>query len=251
MGRRTILLGFARACLVLLLVFAAGCGGGGGNGDDTREREPRVAERAVQFRTTDGLTLSGRLFGAGRVGVVLTHMIPADATSWYPTARRLANVGYLALAFNLRGYAGSQGVKGTASAPIDIRAARDFLVQSGARSYAFVGASTGGTAAIVSAETLDPLAVVVVSAPLRFAGLDAVLAAGRVQRPVLLLASRDDQPAIQSLETFSRALPNPDTKVFNGSAHGTNLLSGQDEAVDAIVGFLQRYAPSGQPTPTP
>ena len=240
-----------RACTASILVLALACGGGGGsNTGDAADNGPRVPERSVQFRTTDGLTLAGRLFGNGRVGVVLAHMIPADSRSWYPTARRLARAGYLALAFNFRGYDGSQGVKRTASAPVDIRAARDLLVQSGARSYAFVGASTGGTAAIVSAETLDPMAVVVISAPLRFAGLDAVLAAGRVQRPVLLIASRDDQPAIESLETFSRALPNPDTKVFEGSAHGTNLLAGQDEAVDTILTFLQRYSPNG-PTPTP
>jgi pimeloyl-ACP methyl ester carboxylesterase len=178
-------------------------------------------------------------------------MTPADASSWYPTARRLAREGYLALAFNFRGYDGSQGSRTTASAPIDIKAARDLLVQSGVRSYAFVGASTGGTAAIVAAQTLDPLALVVISPPLRFAGLDTVPVAGELQRPVLVMAAKDDEAAIQSLETLSRALANPETKIFDGNAHGTDLLVAHPEAIDALVAFLERYAPSIESSPTP
>ncbi len=240
----------ARLSAVLLLILCVACAGGKKTHNAATDG-PQVTERSVKFRTSDGLVLTGRIFGDGRVGVVLAHMIPTDASSWYPTARKLARQGYLALAFNFRGYDGSEGTKSTANAPTDLKAARDLVVQLGARSYALVGASTGGTAAIVAATTLDALAVVVISPPLRFAGLDAVLAAGRLQRPVLIMAAKDDQPAIQSLETLSRALPNPDTKVFDGSAHGTDLLAGHPEAADAIVTFLQRYAPSMQPTPTP
>jgi pimeloyl-ACP methyl ester carboxylesterase len=240
----------ARLFALIALVASVACGGAKKTSAPGNDGPP-VAERSVRFRTSDNLILTGRLFGSGRVGVVLAHMIPADATSWYPVARRLAREGYLALAFNFRGYDGSQGAKSTANAPIDLKAARDLVVQNGARSYAFVGASTGGTAAIVSATTLDPLALVVISPPLRFAGLDAVLAAGRLQRPVLIMAAKDDQPAIDSLETLSRALPNPDTKIFDGSAAGTDLLTNHPEAIDAIVTFLQRYAPSMQPTQTP
>lgn len=236
--------------LAAVLVAASGCGGGGG-AKGTANDGPAVAERAVTFRTSDGLVLTGRLFGAGTVGVVLAHMIPADASSWYPVARRLARDGYLALAFNFRGYDGSGGTKSTARAPTDLAAARDLIVRSGARTYAFVGASTGGTAEIVAAPALDPLALVVISPPLRFAGLDAVLAAGHVERPVLLMAAKDDQPAIQALQTLSRALSNPDTKVFDGSAHGTDLLSAHPEGVDALVTFLERYAPSAPQTPVP
>jgi pimeloyl-ACP methyl ester carboxylesterase len=241
----------ARLAAALVLILVVGCGGGGRGAANSSASGPPVQERSVSFRTSDGLVLTGRLFGTGRVGIVLAHMIPADASSWYATARTLARDGYLALAFNFRGYDGSKGTKSTANAPIDLKAARDLLVQSGARTYALVGASTGGTAALVAASKLDPLALVVISPPLRFSGLDAVIAAGRLQRPVLLMASKDDQPAMQSLETLSRALPNPDTKVFDGSAHGTNLLVGHPEAVDALVTFLERYAPSTQTTPTP
>lgn len=242
---------FTHLCAAFLCVCAVACSSGA-KAPATGETQTRVAERSVTFATSDGLTLTGRLFGSGHVGVVLAHMLPSDATSWYSAARKIADAGYFVLAFNFRGYDGSQGTKSTAGASKDLKAARDMLVGRGAQGVVLVGASTGGTAAIAAAGTIDPLAIVAISPPLRFAGLDAVVVAGRVQRPVLLMAARDDQPAMTSLETLSRALPNADTKVFDGSAHGTTLLRGRPEAVGVLIAFLQRYAPvTPGATPTP
>jgi pimeloyl-ACP methyl ester carboxylesterase len=190
------------------------------------------------------------LFGRGKVGVTLAHMFPADATSWYPAARRLAREGYMALAFNFRGYATSEGEKHIGNAPLDIEAAAQLLERSGARDVAFVGASMGGTASIVAAETLDPLCVVSVSSPLRFMGLDAPAVAGRVQRPVLLIAARGDGPAFSAVGELERGLPNPETKLYEGDAHGTNLLEDRPGAIDEIITFLRRYAPLERSVPT-
>jgi pimeloyl-ACP methyl ester carboxylesterase len=233
------------------LLIASACGGGSGGsvGDD---EATDVAERDVRFETTDGLNLTGRVFGSGPVGVTLAHMYPADATSWYPAARRIASAGYMALAFNFRGYADSEGDTVIAKGPDDIRAAADFLKRSGARDVVFVGASMGGTASIMAgAATQDPLAIVAVSAPLRFRGLDAIISSGRVQRPVLLLAARGDEEAFLALEDLAQALPNADSKVYGGDAHGTNLLADRPEAIDEIVKFLNRWAPLSSDMATP
>jgi pimeloyl-ACP methyl ester carboxylesterase len=237
-----------RVLLASLLVFALACGGG----PASNERDSSgVRERRVTFETEDGTMLEGRLFGRGRVGVTLAHMFPSDARSWYTAARRIARAGYMTLAFNFRGYLGSEGPKQIAKAPEDLRAAASFLEGSGARDVAFVGASMGGTASIIEAETLGPLAVVAVSAPLNFMGLDATLTANRVQRPVLLIAARGDAPAFESLQSYTRSLPNPDPKIYGGDAHGTNLLSARPEAVAEIITFLKRYAPLTRSVPTP
>lgn len=226
------------ACVVVL--FAVSCSGPNGAGDaDTSD----VRESTVRFETSDGRTITGRLFGSGRVGVTLGHMFPADATSWYPSARRIASAGYMALAFNFRGYGDSGGDKQIVKAPLDVEAAQAYLERRGARDVAFVGASMGGTASLVAADGSEALAVAAISAPSRFMGLDAVAVATRVQRPVLLIAARGDDTAFQAVEELQRALPNPDTKVYDGDAHGTNLLDGRPEAVDDIIRFLQRYAP--------
>jgi pimeloyl-ACP methyl ester carboxylesterase len=234
------------AAALLVLSLACGRGTSTAGVQDTSG----VRERNVHFDTSDGLTLTGRLFGTGKVGVTLAHMFPADATSWYPAARRIAKAGYMVLAFNFRGYATSEGDKQIAKGPMDIEAASRFLARAGARDVAFVGASMGGTASIIAAETLDPLCVVSVSAPLRFMGLDAPAVAGRVQRPVLLIAARGDGPAFAAVGELERGLPNPETKLYEGDAHGTNLLADRPGAVDEIVTFLRRYAPLNRSVPS-
>lgn len=236
-----------RGLAAILLVLAA-CGNGASSTD--AEDTSGVRERNVRFDTSDGLTLTGRLFGRSKVGVTLAHMFPADSTSWYPAARRFARAGYMALAFNFRGYATSQGDKEIGKTPRDIEAAMRFLKRSGARDVAFAGASMGGTASLVAAEQLATLAVVSISAPLRFMGLDAPAIAGRVQRPVLLMAARSDGPAFAAAEELERALPNPETKLYDGDAHGTNLLADRPEAIDEIIAFLRRYAPLDRSVPT-
>lgn len=205
----------------------------------------------MTFKTSDGRTLTGRIFGAGRVGVALAHMYPADARSWYDAGRRIAEAGYATLAFNFRGYADSEGPRQIASAPTDIDAATRYLERRGAKDVAFVGASMGGTAALVAASDSQPLAVVAISAPTRFMGLDAAAVATGVQRPVLLLASRADEPAFRSLAELESALPNPDTKIYDGDAHGTNLIEARPEALDEIISFLKRYAPLTRSVSTP
>jgi alpha-beta hydrolase superfamily lysophospholipase len=233
-----------------MLVVLAACGGKSPGAPD--EQTGKVREQNVSFKTSDGVRLTGRLFGSSRVGLTLAHMYPADATSWYPFARKLAGAGYMALAFNFRGYASSEGQKNIPKTVVDIAAAKQFLRRSGAKDVAFVGASMGGTASIAAAETEDPMAVVAVSAPLRFMGLDAVPSTPHVQRPVLLMAAHDDASgAFDALQQFARDLPTAVTKVYAGDAHGTNLLGARPGAVDEIIAFLRRWAPVNAPTSTP
>jgi pimeloyl-ACP methyl ester carboxylesterase len=231
--------------LCLLLAASSACGGGTNAEDDA---DSAVRETAVRFKTTDGRTLTGRLFGSSTVGVTLGHMYPSDAASWYVAAREMAKAGYMTLAFNFRGYGDSDGTKQVAKGALDVSAAGRYLEKRGASDVAFVGASMGGTASLVAADSDDALAIVAISAPTRFMGLDAAAAATTIQRPVLLMASRNDEAAFRSAQELGRALPNPDTKIYDGDAHGTNLLDARPEAIDEIVSFLKRYAPVARST---
>lgn len=213
--------------------------------------DDQVSSRDVSFATSDGVRLTGRLFGSGRVGITLAHMFPADATSWYEVADDIAGAGYMVLAFNFRGHADAEGERDLDKANIDMEAAKDYLAAQGAKTFAFVGASMGGTASLVAAEAIDTLAIVTLSAPLRFMGLDAASVAGRIQRPVLLIAAEGDTSAFNDLGILERTLPNPDTRVFDGNAHGTDLLTDRPESIEEIIGFLERYAPTRRPDPTP
>ena len=62
--------------------------------------------KEITFESTDGVTLSGRLFGPneGSAGIVLAHMFPSDQSAWYFFANRLGEQGYRVLTFDFRGY---------------------------------------------------------------------------------------------------------------------------------------------------
>ena len=63
----------------------------------------------VRFDAGGGIRLAGRLFGSGRVIVVLAHQVDDDQSDWYPFAKRLVSLGYRALTFDLRGYCPGSG----------------------------------------------------------------------------------------------------------------------------------------------
>lgn len=229
---------------MLATTFALACGSDGAAPvASPATRGP--GEQDVSFQTSDGLTLTGRLFGEGTAGVVLSHMFPAEdgAATWFETARRLADAGYTALAFNFRGYVDSEGERDIEELHLDVRAAHAFLTGRDVGPIALVGASMGGTASLVAAHVLDTPAVVTVSAPARFRGLDAEAVARELDTNVLLLAAEGDGPAASSLETLAELIPRAEAKLFDGDAHGTNLLTDAPSSTDEILAFVGRHLP--------
>ena len=113
----------------------------------------------ITFPASDGVTLSGRLFGPGEgsAGVVLAHMFPSDQSAWFAFAERLRQRGYRVLTFNFRGFcpggdAGcSQGEKTISAIWQDVEGAVAALRDEGATRIGLVGASMGGTASLVAA----------------------------------------------------------------------------------------------------
>ncbi|HEY1127325.1 MAG TPA: alpha/beta hydrolase, partial [Actinomycetota bacterium] len=164
--------------LALALTIAAGACASSGQ----EERNADIAaSTAVSFRSSDGLKLAGRVFGDGRVGVVLAHMFPADQTSWWAFARVLAPKGFTVLTFDFRGYcpggvAGcSEGERDVAAMWQDVLGAVDFMMTRGMVRVMLVGASIGGTASLLAAAQpgVPVVAIVALSAPQSFEGLTA------------------------------------------------------------------------------
>ncbi|HKZ76468.1 MAG TPA: alpha/beta hydrolase, partial [Actinomycetota bacterium] len=173
-----------------------------------------AASEAVTFTSADGVKLEGRLFGDGPVGVVLSHMLPADQTSWWDFARKLSEGGYMALAFDFRGFcpggdAGcSEGDKDIGALWQDVVGAIGFLRSEGATQVMLVGASMGGTASLVAAAQ-DGVEVSVVEDQ----GLDpARLVPGEQVGPVVVRghdhhALRERRLRVEALSRLRRAEP--------------------------------------------
>jgi pimeloyl-ACP methyl ester carboxylesterase len=213
----------------------------------------------VTFRSADGVRLAGRLFGnpdLARTGVVFAHMLPADQSSWFAFADRVAGEGYLALTFDFRGYcpggdAGcSEGDKNVSADATDLAAAVAFLRSRGVQTVAVVGASMGGTAAlIVAADQGERIAAVItLSAPQSIEGLVAgpdVLA--RISAATLFLAGEGDGAAASAAQAFSDQAHAPSrVEIVTSDDHGTALVTGSQAEIvrNLILSELAQYAPA-------
>ncbi|MFH1560268.1 MAG: alpha/beta hydrolase [Chloroflexota bacterium] len=199
----------------------------------------------VTFNTEDGVQLSGHLFGSGDVGVVLSHMRPADQESWWPFARVLKDKGYRALAYDFRGYRDSQGKLDIDHTDRDVQAALDFLKSKGVSRVFLIGASMGGTASLKVASREEVAGVITLSAPPVIEGLDAREDVKAISAPKLFIAARDDKFYARSVDLFDQTAPEPkERQIVDGNAHGTDMLSGDSgpRVQGLIVDFLRRYA---------
>jgi pimeloyl-ACP methyl ester carboxylesterase len=223
--------------------------GAGQNGSDSTASGAGASE-TVSFTTEDGVTLSGHLFGSGTSGVVLAHMYPADQTSWYPTAERLAEEGYLVLTFDFRGYGDSEGTKQIELINKDVAAAIAELARAGATSVGLIGASMGGTASLIAAsQTPAPIpiaGVATLSAPVEFRGLSAEQAVPKLTVPLLFIAAEDDSGADGARQLQELAGGEAELELFPGDEHGTELLEGPyaEDVLALLSGFLERVLPS-------
>ncbi len=247
------------AAITLTAVLSSACGG------STSTVEPGPSA-AVTFQTPDGIELAGRLFGPADAtqGVVLAHMLPADQTSWYPFAERLASLGFRVLTFDFRGYCPggeggcSAGEKDIGAAPTDLRAAVAFLRDDGVQRVGIAGASMGGTAALLVASTdrEGVPALVMLSAP----QVLSPLAVGQAQLQTvtgakLYIAGLDDPAnAAASADALAAFGPQPvDEQIIPVDEHGTDLLSSSHgEQVQAMIErWFEHYlaAPLGGSSP--
>lgn len=236
--------------LALVLLGTAAC-----TRNEAKERAADLAaSRPVTFRSPDGVMLAGRVFGNGSVGVVLSHMLPADQESWWDFARELADNGYLALTYDFRGYcprdqAGcSEGGRDIAAIWQDVLGAIDEVRSEGASRVVLMGASMGGTASLVAASRpgVDVKAVVTLSAPSSIEGLVAdrdTLAT--VTAAKLFIAGNGDAQAANAAQQLFATAPQPKrVDIVTSNDHGTDLLSGNQSGPvrTTILNYLAEYA---------
>jgi pimeloyl-ACP methyl ester carboxylesterase len=199
----------------------------------------------VRLTAADGERLVGHQFGTGTVGIVLVHTSRGNLCDWAPYANRLARLGYMALAVDLRGHGQSQR-NGPAGRPAgDAVAAAEWLRARGARKVFLLGASLGGSVAIdAAAETRRPIAgVISVSGAASLFGTNE--AVRRVRSPLLLLAGRWDVIyASDARRLYRAAVATHDKKlaiIAKSGYHGVELVRTSPEARRLIESFLRNH----------
>jgi pimeloyl-ACP methyl ester carboxylesterase len=203
----------------------------------------------LHLRAGDGTRIVGHRWGRGTTAVVLVHQYGGDLCQWAPYAKRLAGLGYTAIAFDLRGFGRSQHRSFPAALrySADIAAAVKEARRKGATRVFVVGASLGANAAVVAAANIRPLVtgVVSLSAPATFR-LDAVAAARHLQVPVLYVAAEVDEGGIYAADAkrMFEATQTTDKSVVivPGAAHGVALVAGPGRVRTLLEGFIRTHA---------
>jgi pimeloyl-ACP methyl ester carboxylesterase len=213
-----------------------------------------VPGEAVTFRASDGVRIAGRLFGEGRVGVVLGHSIDGDQTEWWNFAEVVADAGHAALAIDFRGYcpgedAGCSEDGSTRDAWRDLLAGARFLRERGVKDIVLIGASMGGTASVLAAAEARPRVsgVITLSAPTACCGIEVDRSiVGAVGAQMLFIAGRFDGEAPRSAQAFTRwAGSAGEAVILETGEHGTDLFGlatpqVERRTTESILTFLDR-----------
>ena len=105
----------------------------------------------VRFSTADGISLDGAMVGTGPVGVVVAHEYDNDLCGAWPFANYPAKRGLRVFVVDVRCFGRSVCPRGDAAGRVvdDLVAAVAELRQRGVTRVALVGASMGGSAALM------------------------------------------------------------------------------------------------------
>jgi alpha-beta hydrolase superfamily lysophospholipase len=209
-----------------------------------------AAGRPVNLTTADGTQIAGMLYEAAArpaPAVLLVHMLGRSKDEWAPLADRLQAEGITALAIDLRGHgrSGGNGAELSAMAS-DVQSAVDWLVtqpQVRAGGIVIVGASIGANlAGIVAADSPVVRGVAMLSPSLEYRTLrlDAAVMKKIGERPMWLAASTDDPYSLRTVKELSVDHPNREQRLSSMRAHGTLLLSADQDLARALVDWLKR-----------
>jgi alpha-beta hydrolase superfamily lysophospholipase len=206
-----------------------------------------VPKRDVTFTTSDHLTLAGTFFGQGTTTIIFSNQTDTLAKDWDGIAQQFAAQGYSTLAYDYRGSGQSQGQYAPAALATDLRAAVAFARGQGARKVVLLGASLGGTVTANVAADAGIAAVIILSAPRQWIGLDVTDALLRsITAPKLFLNSEQDTFAQDTQAMYDAALPPKEIHLYPGAWHGIAILNPAtgDDALPRINAFLAQYAPA-------
>jgi pimeloyl-ACP methyl ester carboxylesterase len=239
---------------------------------------PAAQYEEVELDPDDGVTLRGRAWSDGRIGVVLAHGFSefTGQDDWNAFAEYLAGLGYGVLTFDFRGFCDRDGCS---ERPMqlaenwrDAAAAVEYLRSRGSERIFIVAASMGGLAAFRAADEaeLDLAGIVSLATP-QFPSTyyngeppENDVTRERLQRiaaPKLFIAGADDvqfpDEALLRVESVrfaddARAMfeasPEPrQLEIVDSGAHSSELVTVAGQEVvehtrELIVAFIEEHA---------
>ena len=204
--------------------------------------------RDVTFATADGGMVDADLYGQGTQGVVFAHGAIFNKQSWAPLAKRIAALGFRALAIDFRGYGKSRAGRDGSALDQDVIAAVRWLHAQGVTSVSVVGGSMGGGAAGKAATEVKPgeidklvlLSPMPINHPEQLKAITSCSVSKRYFSSILYIASRDEGLAPSVREQYAQAPQPKQLVLLDGRAHAQNIFATAQaqHLSDTIVQFL-------------
>jgi len=207
---------------------------------------PRMSSATAT--TQDGNTIAYKIYPnkAGSPAVILLHMLRRTRADWDSVATWLQENGYTVLAFDMRGHGQSTGnwdeftPEDFNKMTLDVAAMKSVLENQGAdvKKLAIIGASIGANVALnYAAGDSDVATVVLLSPGLDYRGVQ--IGNTVVNKPLLVVASSEDEYSAQSSQTIANNNPYAQLKIYTDAGHGTNMFVKNDLA-PMILNWLQQ-----------
>lgn len=191
----------------------------------------------ISIATADGGMIDADLYGQGAQGVVFAHGAIFNKQSWAPLARRLAALGFRALAIDFRGYGKSRAGSEGSALDQDVIAAVRWMHAHGVQSVSVVGGSMGGGAAGEAATEVKhgEIDKLILLSPMPIEHPEQLKA-----NAILYIASRDEGLASTVQQQFAQAPQPKQLVLLDGSAHAQNIFAtAQSQRLsDTIVQFV-------------
>jgi dienelactone hydrolase len=249
MPRRNLFLSFFFAALLAMSLI--GCGSSSRATSDATAplpptTTPEIESQTVSFPASATITLSGRLYGVGARGVILSNEGDNLSGHWTPIARRLASAGYLTLTYDYHPPASEDS--SSSEALLDLRGAVAFMRAQHVTSLALVGSSLGGLVTLKEASLEPVTAVVAISSPIEWQDVQLSTSdLARLTMPKLFVTSEENEPFTSDTQRMYDLTPAPkERQVYAGRLHGIQLFDAAASAdlLPKLLSFLERATAS-------
>lgn len=205
-----------------------------------------ITWQPIELNTAyDDITIVGDFYVADSdKGVILLHMLDGSREDWRDFAQNLQSSGYNVLAIDLRGHGGSYGDWHDFNEDqfnhmtLDVDAARKALGKFGVSRIGIIGASLGANVAVKYAAGQPSIKTIVLLSPgLDYKGVETGDAIAKYEGPVFIAASKGDTQSYDgSNELYSKVPGKKQLQVYEGSNHGTDMLS-KESSLDDLIGI--------------
>lgn len=210
---------------------------------------PVAAAAEVELNAADGTVVHADEVGRGSHGVLLIHDADRSRGDWKMFMEKVRSEGFRVLAVDLRGHGKAKEITQAdpdyASMPDDVLAGLAHLQERGVSKITVIGAGLGANLAVAVAEQATAITDFVLLSPgLNLNGFKPSQSlAGVGDRPVMLLAAKEDGMASATVGYLDKKLTGITRKVvIDGSHRGPNLLDEHPDLYWGVMGWLNgRY----------